>query len=90
LFPETQSAYHPRAQRSAFRRRGVHQQRRSFTRYEVALTFAFAVVEESVKRTHLAGFEAAAAKYAWLNNVVAVGVYRSDLGKIAYRIYRIL
>jgi hypothetical protein len=26
------------------------------TRYEVALTFAFAVVEESVKRTHLAGF----------------------------------
>jgi len=35
-------------------------------------------------------FETAAAKYAWLNNVVAVGVYRPDLGKIAYRIYRIL
>jgi len=35
-------------------------------------------------------FETAAPKYAWLNNVVAVGVYRPDLGKIAYRIYRIL
>jgi hypothetical protein len=35
-------------------------------------------------------FETAAAKYAWLNNVVAVGVYRPDLGKIAYRVYRIL
>jgi hypothetical protein len=34
--------------------------------------------------------ETAAPKYAWLNNVVAVGVYRPDLGKIAYRIYRIL
>ena len=49
MFPETQSAYHPRAQRSAFCRRGVHQQRRWFTRYEVALTFAFAVVEESIE-----------------------------------------
>ena len=36
------------------------------------------------------GLRKAAAKYAWLNNVVAVGVYRPDLGKIAYRIYRIL
>jgi hypothetical protein len=35
-------------------------------------------------------FETAAPKYAWLNNVVAVGVYRPDLGKIAYRVYRIL
>ena len=35
-------------------------------------------------------FETAAAKYAWLNNVVAVGVYRPDLGKIAHRVYRIL
>ena len=35
-------------------------------------------------------FETAAPKYAWLNDVVAVGVYRPDLGKIAYRIYRIL
>src|SRR5262249_20308396 len=35
-------------------------------------------------------FETAAPKYAWLNNVVAVGVYRRDLGKIAYRVYRIL
>jgi len=35
-------------------------------------------------------FETAAPKYAWLNNVVAVGVYRPDPGKIAYRIYRIL
>jgi hypothetical protein len=35
-------------------------------------------------------FETAAAKYAWLNNVVAVGVYRPDSGKIAYRIYQIL
>lgn len=35
-------------------------------------------------------FETTAQKYAWLNNVVSVGVYRSDLGKIAYRVYRIL
>lgn len=35
-------------------------------------------------------FETAAPKYEWLNNVVAVGVYRPDLGKIAYRVYRIL
>ncbi|PYL74385.1 MAG: DUF3237 domain-containing protein [Verrucomicrobia bacterium] len=35
-------------------------------------------------------FETASAKNAWLNNVVAVGVYRPDLGKIAYRVYRIL
>jgi len=35
-------------------------------------------------------FETASEKNAWLNNVVAVGVYRPDLGKIAYRVYRIL
>ncbi len=35
-------------------------------------------------------FETTASKYEWLNNVVAVGVYRPDLGKIAYRVYRIL
>jgi hypothetical protein len=35
-------------------------------------------------------FETAAAKYAWLNNVVAVGVYRPGKGKIAYRVYQIL
>jgi hypothetical protein len=38
----------------------------------------------------LAVFETTASKYEWLNNVVAVGVYRPDLGKIAYRVYRIL
>ena len=32
----------------------------------------------------------ASEKNAWLNNVVAVGLYRPDLGKIAYRVYRIL
>jgi len=35
-------------------------------------------------------FETGAEKYSWLNNVIAVGVYRPDLGKIAYRVYRIL
>ena len=35
-------------------------------------------------------FETASEKYSWLDNVVAVGVYRPDLGKIAYRVYRIL
>ena len=35
-------------------------------------------------------FETASEKNAWLNNVIAVGVYRPDLGKIAYRVYRIL
>ena len=35
-------------------------------------------------------FETGAAKYAWLNSVVAVGVYRPIPEKVAYRIYRIL
>jgi hypothetical protein len=34
-------------------------------------------------------FETGAPRYAWLNDVVAVGVCRGG-GKIAYRIYRIL
>ena len=35
-------------------------------------------------------FETNAAKYSWLNNVVAVGVYRPMPGRVAYRIYEIL
>jgi hypothetical protein len=35
-------------------------------------------------------FETGAQKYAWLNNVIAVGVLRSMPGKIAYRVYEIL
>ena len=35
-------------------------------------------------------FETGAAKYAWLNNVVAVGLYRATPGKIVYRVYQIL
>jgi hypothetical protein len=35
-------------------------------------------------------FETSAAKYAWLNNIVAVGVYRPIPGRVAYRIYEIL
>ncbi len=35
-------------------------------------------------------FETGAAKYAWLNNVVAVGLYRPTAGKILYRVYEIL
>jgi hypothetical protein len=35
-------------------------------------------------------FETGAAKYAWLNNVVAAGVYRPRAGKIGYRVYQIL
>jgi hypothetical protein len=35
-------------------------------------------------------FETSAAKYLWLNNVVAIGVYRALPGKIAYRVYQIL
>jgi len=38
----------------------------------------------------LPAFETSAPDYAWLNNVVAVGVYRPLPGKVAYRIYRIL
>jgi hypothetical protein len=38
----------------------------------------------------LPGFETGAAKYLWLNTVVAVGVYRPVPEKVAYRIYRIL
>jgi hypothetical protein len=35
-------------------------------------------------------FETQSAKYAWLNNVVGVGVYRPIPGKIRYRVFRIL
>jgi len=35
-------------------------------------------------------FETGAAKGFWLNNVVAVGVYRPMPEKVVYRIYRIL
>src|SRR5262249_26882016 len=35
-------------------------------------------------------FETSAVKYAWLNNVVAVGVYRPMPSKISYRVYQIL
>jgi uncharacterized protein DUF3237 len=35
-------------------------------------------------------FETGAAKYAWLNNVVAVGVYRPIPEKVAYRVFQIL
>jgi Protein of unknown function (DUF3237) len=35
-------------------------------------------------------FETRAPTYAWLNNVISVGVYRGLPGKIAYRVYRIL
>ena len=35
-------------------------------------------------------FETGAARYAWLNNVVAVGVYRPTSGKLTYRVFRIL
>ena len=35
-------------------------------------------------------FETGAAKYAWINNIVAAGVYRPMPGKVAYRIYQIL
>jgi Protein of unknown function (DUF3237) len=35
-------------------------------------------------------FETRAPMYAWLNNVIAVGVYRGLSRKIAYRVYRIL
>ncbi|HVT17509.1 MAG TPA: DUF3237 domain-containing protein [Thermoanaerobaculia bacterium] len=35
-------------------------------------------------------FETGAAKYLWLNNVVAVGVYRPVPGKVTYRIYSVL
>ena len=35
-------------------------------------------------------FETGSAKYAWLNRVVSVGVYRPKEGAIAYRVFRIL
>jgi hypothetical protein len=35
-------------------------------------------------------FETGAARYLWLNNVVAVGVFRPIPDRVAYRIYRIL
>jgi Protein of unknown function (DUF3237) len=35
-------------------------------------------------------FETGAEQYAWLNNIIAVGVHRVLAGKVAYRIYQIL
>jgi hypothetical protein len=35
-------------------------------------------------------FETRAPRYAWLNNVLSVGVYRSLPGTISYRVYKIL
>jgi hypothetical protein len=35
-------------------------------------------------------FETGSARYAWLNNVAAVGVLRAVPGKISYRVYEIL
>jgi hypothetical protein len=35
-------------------------------------------------------FETGAEKYAWLNNIVSVGVHRVMSGKVAYRIFQIL
>lgn len=35
-------------------------------------------------------FETGSAKYAWLNRVVSVGVYRPKAGAVAYRVFRIL
>jgi len=35
-------------------------------------------------------FETGARKYEWLNNVVAVGVYRPTPGKVAYRLFEVL
>jgi hypothetical protein len=35
-------------------------------------------------------FETGAARYGWLNNVVAVGVYRPTSSKLTYRVFRIL
>jgi hypothetical protein len=35
-------------------------------------------------------FETGAAKYAWLNDIVSVGVHRTKAGKVAYRVYQIL
>lgn len=35
-------------------------------------------------------FQTAAAKYTWLNDVVAVGVYRPTPGKVGYRLYQVL
>ncbi len=35
-------------------------------------------------------FETGSTKYAWLNRVVSVGVYRPSGGKVGFRLYRIL
>jgi hypothetical protein len=35
-------------------------------------------------------FETGATKYAWLNDIVAVGVYQKKPGRIAYRVHQIL
>jgi hypothetical protein len=51
---------------------------------------AYALPDGGLFARILPVFETRAAKYAWLNNVIAVGVYGGLPGKIAYRVYRIL
>jgi len=35
-------------------------------------------------------FETRASRYDWLNHIVSVGVYQPSIGRIAYRVFRIL
>ena len=51
---------------------------------------AYAQPDGSLFARILPMFETGAAKYAWLNKVVAVGVYRQLTGKIRYQVFRIL
>ena len=58
--------------------------------YMTCRGIAYSLPDGTLYARILPVFETGAAKYAWLNNVVAVGVYRPMPGKVAYRIYRIL
>jgi hypothetical protein len=58
--------------------------------YVTCRGIAYALPDGALFARILPVFETTAPKYAWLNSVVAVGVYRPTPGKVAYRIYRIL
>jgi hypothetical protein len=51
---------------------------------------AYPVPGDSLHSRILPFFETASARYAWLNNVVAVGVLRPVPAKISYRVFQIL
>ena len=58
--------------------------------YMTSRGIAYPLPDKTLFARILPVFETGATKYVWLNQVVAVGVYRQVPGKVAYRVYKIL